>query len=294
MGFLSLERHGPGSAEIHVLAVLRGLHGRGVGTALVAWAEAWCAHAQVRWLHVKTRGPSTPDPGYERTRKFYLARGFEPLFETLDLWGPEDAALILVKPLGSLARPRRRASEGNASRERRGRLVLIGGPPGVGKTTLLEHLPGMFEDCACLDADDLWRTNPPDFGARHGDLWEQAVIFVLRAHLAAGYRFVFLAWVLAREAKIARIIDALAGEYEDVSVVHLTAERTTVVDRATAKIAAGLAPEALAEKLRKIDALAFAKLDTTALSPRETAAAIRSIVDTAPREAPRIATTRPR
>jgi hypothetical protein len=51
----------------------------------------------VRWLHVKTRGPATPDPHYERTRRFYLALGFEPLFESLTLWGPEDAALILVK-----------------------------------------------------------------------------------------------------------------------------------------------------------------------------------------------------
>lgn len=48
---------------------------------------------------VKTRRPSTPDEVYERTRHFYLARGFEPLFETLELWGPEDAALILVKRL---------------------------------------------------------------------------------------------------------------------------------------------------------------------------------------------------
>ena len=96
-GFASIEQHGPGSAEIHVLAVDRELHRGGVGTELVAWVERWCEDAGIRWLHVKTRGPSTPDPGYERTRHFYLARGFEPLFETLDLWGPQDAALIMVK-----------------------------------------------------------------------------------------------------------------------------------------------------------------------------------------------------
>ena len=59
------------------------------------------------WLHVKTRGPSTPDPGCEKTRRFYLAAGFDPLFESLTLWDPEDAARILVEsvPLssGSLA-----------------------------------------------------------------------------------------------------------------------------------------------------------------------------------------------
>lgn len=97
VGFLSVERHGPGSAEIHVLAVDPDLHRRGAGEALVAWGEAWCREEGVRWLHVKTRGPLTPDPGYERTRHFYLAQGFEPLFESLELWGPQDSALILVK-----------------------------------------------------------------------------------------------------------------------------------------------------------------------------------------------------
>ncbi len=96
-GFVSIEQHGPGSAEIHVVAVDPDRHRRGAGTALVAWTEQWCRNEGVRWLHVKTRGPSTPDAGYERTRLFYLARGFEPLFETLELWGPQDAALILVK-----------------------------------------------------------------------------------------------------------------------------------------------------------------------------------------------------
>lgn len=99
VGFIALEEHGPGSVEIHVLAVHRERHRRGIGTALVAWAEDRCRRRGVRWLHVKTRGPSTPDANYERTRRFYLARGFEPLFETSGLWGPTNAALILVKRL---------------------------------------------------------------------------------------------------------------------------------------------------------------------------------------------------
>jgi len=96
-GFVSIERHGPRSVEICVMGVDPALHRLGIGGRLVAWVEQWCRSESVPWLHVKTRGPSTPDPGYERTRHFYLAQGFEPLFESLTLWGPEDAALILVK-----------------------------------------------------------------------------------------------------------------------------------------------------------------------------------------------------
>jgi hypothetical protein len=43
------------------------------------------------------------DPEYEQTRRFYLALGFAPLFESLELWGPENAALILVKHLACAA-----------------------------------------------------------------------------------------------------------------------------------------------------------------------------------------------
>jgi GNAT superfamily N-acetyltransferase len=100
-GFLALEQHTPSSVEIHVMAVEPRLHRKGIGGALAAWAERWCQEHDVRWLHVKTRGPATPDPHYERTRRFYLALGFEPLFESLTLWGPEDAALILVKTVES-------------------------------------------------------------------------------------------------------------------------------------------------------------------------------------------------
>jgi GNAT superfamily N-acetyltransferase len=98
-GFLALEQHGSGSAEILVMGVDRALHRRGLGRDLIAAAEHWCADHQVRWLHVKTRGPSTYDEPYERTRRFYRAMGFEMLYESATEWGPENAALVLVKHL---------------------------------------------------------------------------------------------------------------------------------------------------------------------------------------------------
>ena len=98
-GFLALDLHTPASAEITVMGVEPTLHRQGTGHALVAAAEDWCRAREVRWLHVKTRGPSTYDEDYERTRRFYLAVGFEVLYESRTEWGPENAALILVKYL---------------------------------------------------------------------------------------------------------------------------------------------------------------------------------------------------
>lgn len=99
VGFAALEEHNPRSIELHVIAVAPDRHRQGVGSALLDWAERVCRERGVPWFHVKTRGPITPDPGYEKTRLFYEAMGFAPLFETLALWGPEDSALVMVKKL---------------------------------------------------------------------------------------------------------------------------------------------------------------------------------------------------
>lgn len=101
VGFVSLRSHNSRSAEIDAMAVTPELHHRGVGRSLVGWVLEWCQTKGVVWLHVKTRGPSTPDPYYERTRKFYQAVGFDPLFESMNLWGSQDAALVLVRKVVS-------------------------------------------------------------------------------------------------------------------------------------------------------------------------------------------------
>jgi GNAT superfamily N-acetyltransferase len=100
VGFLALERYGDRAAEITVMGVEPSMHRRGIGRALVAGAEGWCRDNGVQFVHVKTRGPSTYDDEYERTRRFYTAVGFVPLYESRTEWGAENAALVLVKHLG--------------------------------------------------------------------------------------------------------------------------------------------------------------------------------------------------
>jgi coenzyme F420-0:L-glutamate ligase / coenzyme F420-1:gamma-L-glutamate ligase len=99
-GFLCLKQHTPRAAEIYVMGVRREQHRRGIGRALVAKAEAWCRAHGIRFLQVKTLGPSRPDPEYDRTRAFYEALGFVALEELHGLWDEENPALLLVKDVG--------------------------------------------------------------------------------------------------------------------------------------------------------------------------------------------------
>lgn len=100
VGFLTIKQHYPESAEVLVMGVRPDHHHAGAGRALLEAAESWLRFEGVTFLQVKTRGPSSPDPFYERTRAFYRAVGFARLEEMLTLWSEDDAALVLVKTLG--------------------------------------------------------------------------------------------------------------------------------------------------------------------------------------------------
>jgi coenzyme F420-0:L-glutamate ligase/coenzyme F420-1:gamma-L-glutamate ligase len=100
LGFLCLKQHTPRAAELYVMGVRREQHRRGIGQALVAEAERWCRARGIRYLQVKTLGPSRPDTGYDATRAFYEAAGFTALEELHGLWSHDNPALILVKDVG--------------------------------------------------------------------------------------------------------------------------------------------------------------------------------------------------
>ncbi len=98
-GFVAVERRTEASAEIVVLAVAPELHRAGIGSALLKAAERRLREQGFRYVYLLTLGPSDPDAGYARTRAFYAARGFAPLFETTAFWGEAQPAMVLVKPL---------------------------------------------------------------------------------------------------------------------------------------------------------------------------------------------------
>jgi len=100
VGFVSVTRSAQRTFEVHVLAVAADRHGQGIGRALMQQAERFAAVLGARFIQVKTLGPSHADPHYARTRAFYEHVGYEPLFESEQLWGSGNPALVLVKAIG--------------------------------------------------------------------------------------------------------------------------------------------------------------------------------------------------
>ncbi len=99
VGFLTLEKHFPESAEIHVMGIMPEFHRMGIGRALQRRAEFDLQAKGVKFLQVKTLSFSSSNKEYAETRKFYLAMGFSPLEEMPDLWGAGNPCLIMIKSL---------------------------------------------------------------------------------------------------------------------------------------------------------------------------------------------------
>lgn len=100
VGFVTLERITPVAAELHLIAVLPGLHRHGVGRALVASIEAAARAQGAAMLTVKTLAPTVDYAPYEATRAFYRGCGFVPLAIFPDMWDPENPCLLMGKSLG--------------------------------------------------------------------------------------------------------------------------------------------------------------------------------------------------
>ncbi len=99
VGFVTSRLHNEQSAEIQVMGVRKEYHRMGIGRSLVSHTEAKSRQSGVKYLQVKTLGPSRPSEHYEKTRRFYKAMGFSPLEETTSIWGEESPCLIMVKGL---------------------------------------------------------------------------------------------------------------------------------------------------------------------------------------------------
>ena len=99
IGFMTVKRHTPESAELYVLAVRETWHRRGVGEALLKTIEDWLRQEHVRFLQVKTLAPIANYEPYDRTRRFYQSMGFVPLEVFPTLWDPRNPCLQMIKAL---------------------------------------------------------------------------------------------------------------------------------------------------------------------------------------------------
>ncbi len=159
-------------------------------------------------------------------------------------------------------------------------LVLMGGPPGVGKTTVTKLLENRLPRAAFLDADDVRRVSK---GIENRDMALENVVRVMRGYFVAGCEIGVLSWVFARAELYTPVIEGLEDLVATVCQFYLIASPEVLEQRIAARRRrAGddgdlkcLVDYAL-NRLELINALPFARIDTSSLSPDEVADRILS------------------
>jgi chloramphenicol 3-O-phosphotransferase len=130
------------------------------------------------------------------------------------------------------------------------RLLVLNGPPGVGKTSVARVLHGRVDGVVCVHGDDL-RAFAPDDAAAHlgpGSTYRAAAVLV-REYVAMGARAVVFDYCFLHARHLSHFTDAL-GEGIEVHVVTLWAPLEIARDRDARRAAApGSAREALEEKV---------------------------------------------
>ncbi|MEM7283337.1 MAG: hypothetical protein AAF438_17100 [Pseudomonadota bacterium] len=150
------------------------------------------------------------------------------------------------------------------------KLVLLGGPTGVGKTTTLRALQGRFQSGALLDADDVWRVGVTLAVPKNRHIAIRNVAQTMRGYFQAGCTLGVVSWVFARSELYQPVIDALSDEVDTVQQLYLLADPEILETRLRERGDSDKVEYALS-RLELIEALPFTKLDTSHLTPDQVA-----------------------
>ena len=149
------------------------------------------------------------------------------------------------------------------------KLILLGGPPGVGKTTVARLLWHELDDCAWLEGDAVWQIRPFAVTPASKRLAEANITAVLTNYLASGCGHVLFSWVLHRLDLIQRIVAPLDDLAEQVHQFTLVATPDVLRARFELDPERGPFSNLARRRLEEASSLPTSQIDTTTLSPPE-------------------------
>lgn len=153
-------------------------------------------------------------------------------------------------------------------------IYLIGGPMGVGKTTVCQLLKRRLDHAVFLDGDWCWDSDPFVVNDETKAMVLDNISHVLNNFIAcSAYENVILCWVMHEQSIIDHILSHVdMGEYE-IRLISLTADEDTLIDRLNKDIKQGIrTPEVIGRSLARLplyDKLDTIKIDTTGKTPEQ-------------------------
>jgi thymidylate kinase len=150
------------------------------------------------------------------------------------------------------------------------KLVLLGGPTGVGKSTTLKLLENRLPRLALLDADDVWRVSDEMAVEGNRSTAISNVIRVLQGYVEAGSETTILAWVFARSLLYEPVIAGMKDTVDAIHQIYLVASPEALHQRLGARSSLERLDYSIS-RLELIQRLPYPKIDTTDRSPIEVA-----------------------
>lgn len=156
------------------------------------------------------------------------------------------------------------------------RLILVGGPMGVGKTAACQLLKARLPRCVFLDGDWCWDMHPFIVTDETRTMAMNNIVHLLSSFLTCSeLENVLFCWVLHEQTILDDLLSRLPLENCAVTSVSLVAPPSILRARLHQDVEAGLrAPDVIARSLAylpKYGALNTEKLDTGALDAAQTA-----------------------
>ena len=166
-------------------------------------------------------------------------------------------------------------------------LYLIGGPMGVGKTTVCQLLKAKLPRSVFLDGDWCWDANPFQVTEETRAMVLDNICHLLNNFLrCSAYDHVLFCWVLHRQDILDAILDRLDLEGCRVFCLSLVCSPAALAARLEGDIQAGRrTPDVLARSAAYLPlyaGLSTRKLDVTSLTPEQAAEALAALCAPAP------------
>lgn len=111
-------------------------------------------------------------------------------------------------------------------------MIIVNGPPGIGKSTLCRNLLEKTPGSVWLDGDWCWYMNPWVVDEETIKMVEDNIAFILGNYLKnSHYEFIFFSWVLHREEILKRLLSKLKDYSFDHRVFTLVSSRESLRER---------------------------------------------------------------
>jgi broad-specificity NMP kinase len=153
-------------------------------------------------------------------------------------------------------------------------LIFIGGPPGVGKSSVARTLLRRLENAVWLDGDDVWRMNPFEVNEQTCAMAIDNVQHLLNSFLKAKFSFVIFTWVLHLDVITGTIMDGIDAREYLFSHFTLVCDDQALKTRILSDPGRTTDPALALDRLEKARSVRSIQVETTGRTVEEVADAI--------------------